>query len=101
MGLSYTCFVYFSFIYILLISVFSACAHDDMQVSQGMVGQSAARRAAGIILEMVKVSLMWVCVRGRSLVLCLITFIGKLFYVRTNCQHHALSLYMLLSRRER
>lgn len=95
MGLSYTCFVYSGFvcyhficsifIYIPLFSVFSACAHDDMQVSQGMVGQSAARRAAGIILEMVKVSLMWVCVRGRSLVLCLITFIGKLFYVRTNC----------------
>ena len=51
-----------------LFSVFSACAHD-MQVSQGMVGQSAARRAAGIILEMVKVSLMCVCVRGHSLVL--------------------------------
>lgn len=27
----------------------------SMQVSQGMVGQGAARRAAGIILEMVKV----------------------------------------------
>ena len=66
MGLSYTCFVYFSFIYILLFSVFSACGHDDMQVSQGMVGQSAARRAAGIILEMVKVSLMWMCERTFS-----------------------------------
>lgn len=28
----------------------------DVQVSQGMVGQGKARRAAGIILEMVKVS---------------------------------------------
>ena len=28
-----------------------------LQVSQGMVGQGAARRAAGIILEMVKVCL--------------------------------------------
>lgn len=37
-----------------------------MQVSQGMVGQSAARRAAGIILEMVKVSLMLVCVCERT-----------------------------------
>ena len=40
--------------------------HHHMQVSQGMVGQSAARRAAGIILEMVKVSLMLVCVCERT-----------------------------------
>lgn len=37
-----------------------------MQVSQGMVGQSAARRAAGIILEMVKVLLMWIYVCKRT-----------------------------------
>ena len=30
-----------------------------LQVSQGMVGQLAARRAAGIVLEMVKVSGRW------------------------------------------
>ena len=33
----------------------------SVQVSQGMVGQGAARRAAGIILEMVKV-FVWLCV---------------------------------------
>ena len=30
-----------------------------VQVSQGMVGQGAARRAAGIILEMVKVCMRY------------------------------------------
>lgn len=53
---------------VLMLSVFGAGAHSHIRglglddalearnVSQGMVGQVEARRAAGVILEMIKVS---------------------------------------------